>query len=104
MKNNKHTTLTPKEMLTELQELVIGAQGLLVGSVSEHSTGALDNLCERFGAAQERFGAVCDQAKQRVVAGAKCADSTIRQNPYQALAVALGVGLLVGVLATRGRD
>jgi len=40
-------------------------------------------------------------AKKKVVAGAKYTDSTIRENPYRALAIAAGVGLLVGVLLGR---
>ncbi|MBL9200173.1 MAG: DUF883 family protein, partial [Opitutaceae bacterium] len=32
---------------------------------------------------------------------AKCTDSAIREHPYQALAIALGAGLLVGVLLGR---
>ncbi len=40
-------------------------------------------------------------AKQRVVAGAKSTDQAIRANPYQSLAIAAGVGLLVGVLLGR---
>ena len=34
-------------------------------------------------------------------AGAKYTDETIRENPYQSMAVAAGLGLLVGVLIGR---
>ena len=42
-----------------------------------------------------------DGARKRVVAGAKCTDEAIRENPYQSLAIAGGVGLLVGLLLAR---
>ena len=70
-------------------------------SLSEHSAEALSNLRARFGAAQERFADVYEGAKKKVVAGAKCTDEAIRANPYEALAIALGAGLLAGVLLGR---
>ena len=101
MKTNKDTAHTPKELLAELQTLVAEAQTMMTDSLSENSAEALSNLRDRFSAAQERFSEVYDGAKKRVVAGAKRTDEAIRENPYQALAIAAGVGLLVGVLLGR---
>jgi ElaB/YqjD/DUF883 family membrane-anchored ribosome-binding protein len=36
-----------------------------------------------------------------VVAGAKAADQIIRKHPYESIGIALGVGLLIGVLVRR---
>ena len=99
--NNQETAHTPKELLTELQTLVSEAETMMAGSLSEHSHDALNNLRERFSAAQERFSDIYEGAKKKVVAGAKCADATIRENPYQSLAIALGVGVVIGVLVGR---
>jgi ElaB/YqjD/DUF883 family membrane-anchored ribosome-binding protein len=101
MKNNKDTTHTPKELLGELQALVAEAETMIGDSVTEHSAEALGNLRARFGAAQERFADLYDGARKKVVAGAKYTDETIRANPYQSIAIAAGVGLLVGVLLGR---
>jgi ElaB/YqjD/DUF883 family membrane-anchored ribosome-binding protein len=101
MKNNKDTVHTPKELLSELQSLVSEAETMMADSLTEHSSEALGNLRARFGAAQERMGELYDGAKKRVVAGAKCTDTAIRENPYQSMAIALGVGVLVGVLVGR---
>jgi ElaB/YqjD/DUF883 family membrane-anchored ribosome-binding protein len=101
MKNNKATPHTPKELLGELQALVGEAEKMMSDSLSEHTAEAIDNLKERFGAAQERFSDMYDRTKKKVVAGAKSTDTTIRANPYQSLAIALGVGVLVGVLIGR---
>ena len=101
MKNNKETTHTPKELLHELQSLVAEAETMMLDSASEQSAEMLGNLRERFGAAQEKFADVYEGAKKKVVAGAKYTDTTIRENPYQAMAIAAGVGLLVGVLLGR---
>ena len=102
MKNNKDTTAqTPKELLTELQTLVSEAEKMMGASISEHTEDAMSALRSRFDAAQERMGDLYEGARKRVVAGAKCTDEAIRANPYQSLAIAAGVGLLVGVLLGR---
>ena len=101
MKNNKDTAHTPKELLSELQSLVSEAETMMADSLSEHSADAISNLRERFGAAQEKFADVYEGARKKVVAGAKYTDTTIRENPYQAMAVAAGVGILVGLLIGR---
>jgi ElaB/YqjD/DUF883 family membrane-anchored ribosome-binding protein len=101
MKNNNDTAQTPKELLNDLQTLVTEAEAMIAGSVTEHSADAFDSLRSRFGAAQERFSEAYAGARQKVVAGAKYTDETIRANPYQSLAIAAGLGLLIGVLAGR---
>ena len=101
MKNNKDTAHTPKELFTEMQALVAEAQTMMGDAVSEHTADAVGALRERFHDAQERFADVYAGARKKVIAGAKYTDTTIRENPYQAIAIAAGVGLLVGVLLGR---
>jgi ElaB/YqjD/DUF883 family membrane-anchored ribosome-binding protein len=102
MKNNKSATHhTPKEIINEMQGLVAEATTMMKDSVTEHSAEAIDNLRNRFGAAQERFTDLYQGARKRVVKGAKQADATIRENPYQSIAVAAGVGLIVGLIVGR---
>ena len=101
MKNNKGSAQTPKELLSELQTLVAEAEKMMGESLSEHTEDAMNALRSRYDAAQERLGEMYEGARKKVVAGAKCTDEAIRANPYQALAIAAGVGLLVGVLLGR---
>ena len=102
MKNNKSTTAhTPKELLTELKALVVEAEGMIGDTASEVTDDAMGALRTRYEAMQERMSDLYDGAKKKVVAGAKYTDETIRENPYQAIAVAAGLGLLVGVLLGR---
>jgi ElaB/YqjD/DUF883 family membrane-anchored ribosome-binding protein len=101
MKNNQDTAHTPKELLTDLQALVAEAEAMIADSLSEHSADAIDSLRSRFVAAQERFTDAYAGARKKVIAGAKYTDETIRANPYQSLAIAAGVGLLVGVMLGR---
>jgi len=101
MKNNKDTAHTPKELFNEMQALVAEAQSMMADSVSEHTTDAVDALRSRFEQAQERFADAYAVTRKKVIAGAKCTDTAIRENPYQSIAIAAGVGLLVGVLLGR---
>jgi ElaB/YqjD/DUF883 family membrane-anchored ribosome-binding protein len=102
MKNNTETTAqTPQDLVNDLHALVAEAEKMMGGAVTEHTGDALGALRSRFDAAQERLADLYEGTRQKVVAGAKCADQTIRANPYQAVAVAAGVGLLVGVLLGR---
>jgi ElaB/YqjD/DUF883 family membrane-anchored ribosome-binding protein len=101
MRKEKDTAHTPKELLDELKALVAEAETMASDSLSENTAEALANLRERYNAAQERFVEFYDGAKRKVVAGVKYTDATIRENPYQSLAIALGVGVLLGVLLGR---
>jgi ElaB/YqjD/DUF883 family membrane-anchored ribosome-binding protein len=101
MENNKDTAHTPKELLHELQTLVAEAEAMMADSVTERPAAAIDSLRSRFVAAQDRFADAYAGTRKKVVAGAKSTDAAIRANPYQSLAIALGVGLLVGLLLGR---
>ena len=96
------TTQTPEDVLNELRSLVSDAERIL----GQAPGGAccdvrVEALRERLGAAQERATELFQEGKQKVVAGARRADETIRENPYQSIAVAVGVGLLAGALLGR---
>src|SRR5471030_1362258 len=63
---------------------------------------------EKVGEARKRLAAALDSAKEiagnvrdKAVAGAKVADQTVRENPYQAIAIGVGVGAVLGYLVAR---
>lgn len=56
---------------------------------------------ERLGAALERTKEMGESLKEQAFAGAKIADEHIREHPYQALAVGVGVGAILGFLMAR---
>ena len=63
---------------------------------------------EKVGEARKRLAAALDSAKHmagcvrdKAVAGAKVADQTVRENPYQAIAIGVGVGAVLGYLIAR---
>jgi len=92
---------TPEAFLNDLHALVAEAEKMMSGAPQAEEAEALPSLRARFDAAQERFADFYESAKDNVAAGAKYTDNVIRTNPYQSLAIALGAGLLVGVLLGR---
>jgi ElaB/YqjD/DUF883 family membrane-anchored ribosome-binding protein len=62
-------------------------------------------LRAKLDAAVERAKAVCERLQEKTVQAAKATDKTVREHPYQAIGLAFGVGILIGVLVSRrGRD
>jgi ElaB/YqjD/DUF883 family membrane-anchored ribosome-binding protein len=53
--------------------------------------------------AVERAKGMYGDLQDRTVAAAKATDQCVRDYPYQAIGVAFGIGLLLGVLAARNR-
>ena len=56
---------------------------------------------QRLAAALERGREIAGKVRDQAVAGAKVADKTVRENPYQAIAIGVGVGALLGYLIAR---
>ena len=81
-------------------QLVEDAQALLAatGHLAEDKVVAAR---QRLAAAVKNGREVLANLKDKAVAGAKATDETIREHPYQAIGVALGVGLLLGFFLRR---
>ena len=54
-------------------------------------------------AAVEKAKVACERLEEKTVTAAKAADKAVREHPYQAVGIAFGVGILIGVLASRCR-
>ena len=89
-----------EKLLQDLKAVVRDGEQLLRAGAAE--------LGERGAAAREKLAAALEVAKQtqrrieeRAVQTAKATDEFIRENPYQAIGIAFGVGALFGILLTR---
>ncbi|MGO8928172.1 MAG: YqjD family protein [Limisphaerales bacterium] len=60
-------------------------------------------LRARLEAAVEKAKAACESLEEKTVAAAKATDKAVREHPYQAVGIAFGVGVLIGVLVARCR-
>ena len=95
------TTREANEMLVgDLKLVMSDAEELLKATVGE--TGKkVKEVRERLGEALESARANCEQLQDNAVEAAKMTDNVIRGHPYESLGIALGVGLLIGVLVGR---
>jgi len=60
---------------------------------------------KRLAGALERAKEIYGRVKERAVEGAKATDEAVHEHPYQAIAIAFGVGAVIGfLLARRNRD
>lgn len=57
---------------------------------------------KRLAAALERSKEIYGQVHEKAAEGVKAADHAVRENPYQVIGIALGVGVLVGYLIAGG--
>ncbi len=103
MKNRHDTSTaeTPEQLIEHISRLMAEAEAMIAGPVAEQSPSKLADIRARLESARERMNDVYESARHNVVAGAKYTDETIRQHPYQSLAIALGVGVLLGALIRR---
>lgn len=101
---NRHdtgTAETPEQIIEHISRLMAEAEAMLAGPVAEQASGKLADLKDRLSDARDRMGDMYTKARKSVLAGAKYTDETIREYPYYSLGIALGVGVLVGVLLGR---
>ena len=70
---------------------------------TEHADSEQGTLRAKLEAATEKAKEVSIRLKEQTVAAAKAADEAVREHPYQAIGIAFGVGLLIGVLVARSR-
>ena len=56
---------------------------------------------KRLGAALENGKELYGRVRDKAVEGARVADQTVRENPYQAMGIAFGVGALIGYVLSR---
>lgn len=93
---NKQTQATDNDLGTlaedarALMAATADVAGEKVGEARKRLAAALENGRQIFG-----------RVREKAVDGAKVADQTVRENPYQAIAIALGVGAVIGYLAAR---
>jgi ElaB/YqjD/DUF883 family membrane-anchored ribosome-binding protein len=73
----------------------------LVAATADVAGEKVGEARKRLAAALENGKEIYGRVREKAVEGAKAADQTVRENPYQAIAIALGVGAVIGFLAAR---
>jgi ElaB/YqjD/DUF883 family membrane-anchored ribosome-binding protein len=94
MEKNKHAHKDDMDTLAEDARALMAATVDVAGEkVSEAR--------KRLATALERGREIAGDVRDKAVEGAKAVDQRVRQNPYQAVAIGIGVGVLIGFLAAR---
>ena len=87
-------------LVSDLKRIVRDSEELLHTTKDAVGDKAQD-VRERLTAALDATKRTCRDLEDKAIEGAKAADKTIRDHPYQSIGVAFGVGLLIGVLVTK---
>lgn len=91
------TTETKSDNLGQLAEEAAGVMDATTDVAEEKVSDARKRLAAALERAREVGGIVRDKA----VAGAKATDVAVRDHPYQAVAVGVGLGMVLGYLLGR---
>jgi len=75
----------------------------LLKATAEASGENLKEVRKRLALALESAKATCERLQEKTAQAAKATDKVIREHPYEAMGVAFGVGILIGVLVGRRR-
>src|SRR5882757_5068675 len=84
----------------EISQLAEDARALMAATADvagEKVSEARKRLAEALENGKEIYGRV----REKALDGAKAADQSVREHPYQAIGIALGVGVLIGYVAAR---
>jgi ElaB/YqjD/DUF883 family membrane-anchored ribosome-binding protein len=94
------TELNKDEAIKDLKRIVRDSELLL-----ENTAGAagekIDEIRARLAEALKSAKQTCRKLEDKTIESAKTADKVIRSHPYQSIAAALGIGVLLGVLIAR---
>jgi ElaB/YqjD/DUF883 family membrane-anchored ribosome-binding protein len=105
-RTRKAEPATADRLLEDLQAIVTDAEELLratAGLAGEKVQEARARAEESLSAARERLGDVRDDAMQQARDVVSSADDYVRRHPWQAVGIAAGAGLLVGMLISLSR-
>jgi ElaB/YqjD/DUF883 family membrane-anchored ribosome-binding protein len=90
-------------LAAELRRIVEQAEALMAAAGADTATlGALkDRVNDTISAAREKLADLEQDARQRGRRAAVATESWVRSNPWAALAIGAGIGLIVGALVMR---
>jgi ElaB/YqjD/DUF883 family membrane-anchored ribosome-binding protein len=98
------TQVNREKLVNDIKEVLHDAQVLLqasAGDLGDKAKEAREKLSQKLVEVRGQLNEFKGVAKEKAIEGAKKADETIRSHPYESIAVAFGVGLLIGIIANR---
>ena len=98
--------VSKEKLMQDLRVVVSDAEELLratAGQAGEKVSAARERIQDSLEAAKERLAAAHESVVARTKQAALATDDYVHANPWKAVGIAAGVGLVVGMLISRGR-
>lgn len=98
--------VSKEKLMQDLRVVVADAEELLratAGQAGEKVSSARERIQENLAAAKERLVAAEEAVVAKTKQAAKATDDYVHENPWKAVGIGAGVGLIVGLLIGRGR-
>lgn len=98
--------VSKEKLMQDLRVVVADAEELLratAGQAGDKAAAARERIQESLVNAKERLVAAEEAVLERTKEAAKATDEYVHENPWRAVGIAAGVGLIIGMLISRGR-
>lgn len=98
--------VSKEKLMQDLRVVVSDAEELLratAGQAGDKVASARERIQESLAAARERLVAAEHAVVEKTKQAAKATDEYVHENPWKSVGIAAGVGLVIGMLISRGR-
>lgn|SRR5574340_1425334 len=98
--------VSKEKLMQDLRVVVSDAEELLratAGQAGEKASAARERIQESLVSAKARLIAAEEAVVAKTKQAAKATDEYVHENPWKAVGIAAGVGLVIGMLISRGR-
>lgn len=98
--------VSKEKLMQDLRVVVADAEELLratAGQAGDKAAAARERIQESLVVAKERLVAAERAVVEKTKQAAKATDEYVHENPWKAVGIAAGVGLIVGMLISRNR-
>ncbi|MDZ4201546.1 MAG: DUF883 family protein [Gallionella sp.] len=103
---NIESEVSKEKLMQDLRVVVSDAEELLratAGQAGDKVAVVRERIQENLAVAKDRLVAAEQAAVAKAKQAAKATDEYVHENPWRAVGIAAGVGLVVGMLISRGR-
>lgn len=103
---NVEGDVSKEKLMQDLRVVVADAEELLratAGQAGEKAAAARERIQESLVVAKERLVAAERAVVEKTKQAAKATDEYVHENPWKAVGIAAGAGLIIGMLISRGR-
>ena len=98
--------VSKEKLMQDMRAVVTDAEELLratAGQAGDKVAAARERIQANLATAKERLAEAEHAVLEKTKQAAKATDEYVHENPWKAIGVAAGVGLVVGMLISRGR-